>query len=178
MGGPEDTIGPMGFPDDGGLSCVRYYLAHRGDALEHRVEDLLRTNGRLVGRLVCQCGAENQWGVWPHRLWACASCACNGSSLPIYIGAPPRPEGPDTLRPVTPSCGHMDGGRVVVGIGYQGQVPPLDRTVEVERAQEVLVGCECVWCGQFWVAWELHLDCPPEIRGDEPWLQRIQGYGF
>jgi hypothetical protein len=155
----------MDFPKDGGLSCVRYYLSERSDDAEAVVRRELRAPGRVVGRFVCQCGAEDHWWVADGGDSAWLTCDCNGSTIPIYLGAPPA-------RRERPGAGRA--GIVIVGIGYPGAIPPLG-TIDVERALEVVVAVARPGCDVVEVVWEVHLDEPPRIRGDEPWIRRIQG---
>jgi len=165
---------------------VRYYLVVHSDALEDHTRGELQSMGKLVGRLVCQCGAENGWSLWPHpdASLAVAACGCNGSSLPVYIGEPPTPElkagrepCPADSNPVYCDCGAEWRFRLAIAIGYPGEVPVLG-TVSAECAQEVIIAGQCGRCNRITTLWRLTLAQPPSIRGDEAWVKRIQGLGF
>ena len=176
----------MQFPQDGGLSCVRYYLATRNDGLEEFALATMESAGRHVGRLICQCGAEDYWALhrFADRPLVLLECACNGSALPVYIGEPPF-EGwtvdpyPNYTGSVVDNCDCGADGRyrLAIGIGYPGDVPKLG-TLDVERAQEVLIAAQCGGCDNTKIAWHLRMPEPPMIVGDEPWIRIIQGLGF
>jgi len=177
----------MQFPQDGGLSCVRYYLASRDDALNQFAHAQMQSAGVHVGRLICQCSADNYWDAYEFLdgPLVILSCGCNGSSLPVYIGKPPFENGrtvepePSYAEPRAKQCrcGKEWCNSISIGIGYPGPVPPLG-TVDVERAQEVLIAAECKECGNTEVKWHLRLPAPPMIVGDEPWIRSIQGLGY
>ena len=176
----------MQFIQDGGLSCVRYYLAVHSAALEAHARGVIQSVGRLVGRLVCQCGAENRWSVWIYSdaSLAVAACGCNGSSLPVYIGEPPKPELKAGREPSLASsnvvrcdCGAERDFRLAIAIGYPGDVPALG-TVSAECAQEVAIAGHCGRCQKVTTLWRLTRTQPPIVRGDETWIKRIQGLGF
>lgn len=164
----------MDFPKDAGLSCVRYFLEPFDPELEQYAGALLTTPSKVVGSLLCQCGSRTPlWGVYPHQngMSAMASCHCNGSSLPIYIGAPPVL----TFLALTPCPnGHAQGNPVAVAIGYPGEVPMLG-TLDAERAQEFVIASRCVECRALFVSFQRALAAPPVITGEELWLARIQG---
>ncbi len=166
----------MQFPQDGGVSCLRYHLSARNDGLEAFARELVSSDGICAGHLVCQCGADDCWfySVAADGTFAVAYCGCNGSSLPIYIGPPPnqaRLKGGQSSRC---RAGHDIYGPLVVAIGYAGSVPRLG-TLDVERAAEVAVVLECRACAGTRVAWSWRPSPPIVIRGDEPWLDSIQG---
>jgi hypothetical protein len=178
---------PMQFPQDGGLSCVRYYLDKRDPELEAEAFSLMVSRARHVGSMICQCKADRWWHVCPHpnQQFAVLACGCNGSSIPVYIGEPPF--GPLSghwafeelpaaeIQPC--ACGGMFGDRLAIGIGYPESVPPLG-SLDVERAQEVVIVGRCTKCGGTFLRWNLQLPEPPTINGDEPWIKVIQGFDF
>jgi hypothetical protein len=177
----------MQFPQDAGLSCIRYYLTNRDELLEEAARSELQSPARCVGTMVCQCGADSAWGVLRpvDPRFVVLECGCNGSSIPVYIGQPPF--GPlsdrfatDELPPCTAdacACGERFKNRLAIGIGYAKTVPPLG-TLDVERAQEVVVLSRCLACGRVGVRWRRQLARPPLIVGDEPWIRIIQGFQF
>jgi hypothetical protein len=176
----------MQFPQDGGLSCVRYYLAERNDALEDFARSRLTAAGRHVGGLICQCGADKSWQVlgYAGKPFVVLNCGCNGSSLPIYLGEPPFDiasfySGPPSENAYTRvcGCGSDHANRIAIGIGYPGDVPQLG-TLDVERAQEVVVAAECQSCKTIGSRWNRWLSRLPKIEGDEPWIRVIQGLNF
>lgn len=65
---------------------------------------------------------------------------------------------------------------IAIGIGYAGPVPALG-TVDVERAQELVVVRQCDTCQVVFTAWELRLPEPYPIAGNEPWVRRAIGRG-
>jgi hypothetical protein len=170
----------MDFPKDGGLSCVRHFLEARDPILEEYALappfPRFSSPGRLSGSLVCQC---NAWNSWRTRLpldasFAVVICGCNGSSLPIYIGAPPTLQAGQRLGTNYCPNQHETDGAMAVGIGYPGAVPELG-TLEVERAQELTLAVRCRRCDTIFLAFHLRLPAPPTITGREPWVKGIQG---
>jgi hypothetical protein len=163
----------MDFIKDGGLNCVRHYLFEEAHEIEELATGALQSPGKVVGQLTCVCKAKDSWGlgVSSDQSWAMAWCGCNGSSLPLYIGAPKKGV---PSRGACPSGCELPFGRIGVGIGYPKAVPP-NGTVDAERATEIVVISNCKSCGKTWNAWTLKLSNPPAITGDEPWLRRIQG---
>jgi hypothetical protein len=165
----------MEFPQDGGLSCVRsFLLPARDDSLETLAcAALTGARSRVAGRLLCQCGGVDLWGVRssPEVLRAC--CGCNGSTLPVYLGAPPSPRG-DLADWRCPACTQQPMA-VTIAVGYPQESLPALGTLDAERAVGVAVALRCVSCGHEALGWSRILHEPPAIRGDEPWLDRIQG---
>ena len=53
----------MQFPQDGGLSCVPYFLAKRDPELEGEAMSLMASRARHVGSMICQCKADKWWQV-------------------------------------------------------------------------------------------------------------------
>ncbi len=176
----------MQFPLDAGLSCIRYFLAGRDAHLESAAMAQMTSRGRFVGSMVCQCRRETGWQVihFENQPFIVLACGCNGSSVPVYIGEPPFTP-PDEysasgvrggeLKPC--QCGATYQDRLAIGIGYPEFIPPQG-SLDVERAQEVIVLARCGNCGGTFTRWLLRLAQPPTITGDEPWLRKIQGYDF
>jgi len=177
----------MQFPQDAGLSCVRYYLDTRDSELEATARSQMISRGCCVGTMVCQCKAESSWQIVHHLDLSAVElfCGCNGSSIPVYIGKPPslrlpQSETADVLPPgVTRSCPCGKGycHRLAIGIGYPDKVPALG-TLDVERALEIVIARSCKHCSSVVIEWHHQLLEPPAIQGDEPWIRIIQGYGF
>ena len=177
----------MQFPQDAGLSCIRYYLAKRDDELECEAFALMVSRARHVGSMICQCKADRWWQVLHPQSprFVVLSCGCNGSSIPVYIGAPPfgplsnswaEEELPNVeVQPC--ACGGTFGDRLAIGIGYPESVPRLG-SLDVERSQEVVIVGRCTKCSGTFLRWQLHLPHPPKIIGDEPWIKVIQGFQF
>jgi hypothetical protein len=165
----------MQFPQDAGLSCVRYYLVPRDPELEALAKNALAAPGKHVGSLICQCGEVNQWKVSLSEDGARAMlfCSCNGSSLPIYIGSPTQKH--MEAKVVVSSHRCLLPLKVVIAIGYPKEVPPLG-SIAVEVAQELVMAAFCSLCKQSFIRWHLTLAAPPVFQGNEPWLTKIQGY--
>ena len=177
----------MQFPQDGGLSCIRYYLAERDPELEAEAFVLMASPARHVGSMICQCKADRWWQVLhpQSQEFVVLCCGCNGSSLPVYIGEPPfgplsdswaRHELPE-VQMHSCACGGTFGDRLAIGIGYPETVPPLG-SLDVERAQEVAIVGRCTKCSGTFLRWKLQLPEPPTINGNEPWIKVIQGFDF
>ena len=134
----------MQFPQDAGLSCVRYYLTRRDAELESETFAAMVSRARHVGSMICQCKADRSWQVLhPHSpRFVVLACGCNGSSIPVYVGEPPfgplsesfaAKELPDAeLRQC--ACGATFSDRLGIGIGYPESIPTLG-SLDVERAQ-------------------------------------------
>jgi hypothetical protein len=152
---------------------VRHYLFEEGHEVETLAKAALQSPGKVVGQLTCICKATDSWAlaVGADQGWGLAICGCNGSTLPLYIGAPRS--GPASARPCRSNC-RTSLGRMGIGIGYPGAVPAVG-TVDAERAVEIVVISHCKTCGKSWTAWTLRLPEPPLIQGNESWLRRIQG---
>jgi hypothetical protein len=163
----------MNFPQDGGLSCVRYYLNEEDTPVEQAALGALTSPGRCVGMLTCQCSAKDYWTLYtaPKRaeLW----CGCNGSVLPLYIGEPPL----TGLRKRGTwwhcECGG-DIGPAAIAIGYPGDVPALG-SMGVEEAKELAVAIGCAACSTPRLAWHYAREEALTLDGNEPWLSGIQG---
>lgn len=168
----------MNFPQDGGLSCVRFFLRRpMGDSLERITSEALEARSKIIGRLNCHhCGEVDSWtGAYSEsRQCFMASCGCNGSTLPVYIGAPPASGTRDWSRFRCLDCG-TEVFSLVVGIGYSFEALPQLGSLDVERAIAIAAGLCCRNCKHQFVGWRLNRPQPPEITGNEPWLRRIQG---
>lgn len=168
----------MDYVKDGGLSLVRYLMERRNDALEDRVLAAMTSTGKAVGHLTtCQCGAKDHWTITASTNPAAVlvSCGCNGSSFPVQIG---RPVGMGVFyRRSLSDLGcpdHKCRHAVVFGIGYPDRVPELG-TLDVERAQELLIAMRCIDCSNEGIWWSQRLPAPPPIEPWEGWLRDIQG---
>ncbi len=179
--GRPDTA-RMNYPQDGGVSALRFYLGSARHPLARFAAAQLRAPFHHSGRLVCQCEEEGAWGLYHNGPWALLSCSCNGSELPVYIGAPP-PTAP-TARALSvpapagpylkcPGCGEGGHFQAAVAVGYPARVPPIG-TVAAEEAQEIVIALRCTRCAaEARVGWALRLEQPPTLRGDEVWLGQI-----
>lgn len=175
----------MQFPQDGGLSCVRYYLAIRNSPLERFVQTQMQSIGRHVGTLVCQCNSDDCWVIhtFPENTHVLLHCGCNGSTLPVYIGEPPfegrRADTEPTFSNSTVlrcACG-TSANQVAIGIGYPGEIPKPG-TLDVEHAVEVLIAGHCMGCETTDTRWHLTLTEPPVVSVDKPWIRIIQDFRF
>jgi hypothetical protein len=168
----------MNFQQDGGLSCVRYHLrAPLKDSLEALTAHALEARSKVVGRLNCHyCGEVDSWsvGYCTSRNYLKAGCGCNGSVLPVYIGAPPEQDLDDWTTCRCPDC-HEAILSLALGIGYTYDAVPNLGTLDVERAVALAAGLRCRACQREFVGWRLSRSQPPDILGEEPWLRRIQG---
>jgi len=164
----------MDFAKDGGLNCVRHFLFEEGHKIEEVARQALQSPGKVVGQLNCVCKATDLWflRISSDQARATAWCGCNGSGLPLYIGAPKKAG--EEVSTACPSGCKSPMGRLAIGIGYAGVVPP-NGTIDAERAVEIVVISHCKGCETIWPVWTLRLTSPPEIKGNESWLRRIQG---
>ena len=177
----------MQFYQDGGLSCIRYYLAAQDSDLEAAARSRMVSSVCHVGIMICQCKAEDSWQVYryPDRPMVVLACGCNGSSIPVYIGEPPfgplsnhyASEEIPIGKMVGCDCSETFSDRLAIGIGYPSDIPPLG-TLEVEIAQEVVIVAHCKKCNGTFTRWSLVLPSPPTITGSEPWIRIIQGFRF
>ncbi len=167
----------MDFPQDGGLSSVRYFLEDDGSVLVQEARRQVASPTTVAGRLRCQCGAaELCWAIRSHESWTRLDCTCNGSSLPVYVGPPPGGRATPGAEVRCPRCS-KSAFSVAVSVGYGDAPLPQLGTMEAECAKEVVVFCLC-GCGERFTGWSLRLPSPFKARGDEPWLKRVQGLGF
>ena len=161
----------MRYPTDGGVSAIRFYLGARSP-LARAAAAVIAVPHCDAGDLVCICSVVGMWGFSTGKRSATLGCACNGSSLPLYIGPPP---GPDTDERAVrcPACAEPFHS-AAVAVGYPRPVPPRG-TLEAEQAQEIAVALRCTKCRHEHIGWHLALPAPYPARADEEWLRAIQG---
>jgi len=166
------------YPQDGGVSAIRFYLSDPDDPLAHAAASALTVAHHDAGRLICQCRFDGFWSPIATTTWALLCCRCNGSSLPLYIGPPPGVElsralGLDGASGIRCSCGNSHYS-AAVAIGYPILTPPLG-SLDAERAQEIALALHCTSCGNEYIGWTLRLPAPYPVNAGDPWLRSIQG---
>jgi hypothetical protein len=162
------------YPHDGGVSAIRFYFGNRRHALARTAADAITVGFCDAGDLVCQCGAPpDSWSAHVTERWATLICSCNGSSLPLYIGPPPRMSVADASSVGCPTCAESRHA-VAIAIGYAAPVPALG-SLDAERAQEIVVALRCAGCRAEHIGWRLLLPEPYPVNSDDDWLAAIQG---
>jgi len=162
------------YPQDGGVSAVRFQLRDRGHPLARAAADAITVRYHDTGYIICQCRFDGFWSLGFTERWAVLTCCCNGSSLPLYIGPPPAIDADGDRATSTPCpCGSRFHG-AAIAIGYPRPTPPLGG-IEAERAQEIAVALHCTQCHTEYIGWHLRLPEPRPVSADDPWLRNIQG---
>lgn len=186
----------MQYPQDCGVSAIRFHLREPDHPLARTAAAALSVPHSDAGYLVCQCGGPDWWRLHTSSQHAVLFCGCNGSSLPLYIGPPPRrPAGSYdiTAESVARCANHPQSfAAAAIAVGYADPVPALG-TLDAERAQELVVALACRLdtpamddsdFGQralspvadlthSFIAWALRLPAPYPITGGETWLAAI-----